>query len=66
MDDKVYYKLRQVQLELEYLSKLSEESDNGLIESEDKKRVCRIMLADILRYTSKIQTKMGTEFIPEF
>ena len=66
MDDKYYYKLRSIQSDLEYLKKMSDESECGLIQSEDKRKICRLLLADILNNTKSIQDKMGKEFISEF
>jgi hypothetical protein len=66
MDDKYYYKIRQVQAEMQYLGAMLDESEDGLIKDENKRKMCYILLADILRNTAKIQTQMGTEFIPEF
>ena len=66
MDDKYFYKLKSVQAELEYLSKISQESPSGLIQTDAKRKICRTLLASILINTTKIQAKMGTDFIPEF
>lgn len=66
MDDKYYYKLRSISADLEYLKKMSDENEYGLIETEDKRKICRLLLANIQVYTKAIQNKMGTTFIPEF
>jgi len=66
MDEKYLYRIKSIQADLEYLKNMSEDLENGLIASEAQRKVCRILLASILVNTTKIQAKMGTDFIPEF
>jgi hypothetical protein len=66
LDDKYFYKLQSVKLELDYLRRLSDDSEHGLIHSDAKRKECRILLANIFNNTKAIQAKMGTDFIPEF
>lgn len=67
MEDSHFYKLKGIEGELEYYTKLFK--DGGFsreIPSEYKRKAVRNMLNNIRRHTETIQQYVGQEFTPEF
>lgn len=64
MEDKIYYKLKSIEAEMNYILSLSRTDD--FLETEEKKKDCKILLASIAVSTKKIQDNIGPLFVPEF
>ena len=69
IDDKYYYRFKNIALELEYLAKEVRDAEQGvpsLVKNETKRDEIRVLLAKSRASIETIQSKMGERFTPEF
>lgn len=69
MDDKYYYRIKSLALELQYLAQEVKDHPKGLqglVASEKKREEIRGLLAVSHASVEAIQSTLGTIFVPEF
>jgi len=67
MDDKIYYKLKGIAGDLEYLAKVARTEGGHTVSGTDKrKEEVRRMLANITRHVESIQATLGDPIKNEF